>query len=328
MYNFDVVFLDVTSLIYYDRITLEKSALGGSEASVIRIAEGLGKLGLKVAVIEARLSEYFAPTIGQHAYFFHSDDVDKLQCKHYVQIRANTNPQLFPYAKKYIWLHDICTKGREDLWIDDIKAYDITLIGVSRYHKNNIKEITGLDSKYIYNPVPDEIFIGPDTKLEYDKNIIVWLSSPHKGLERAVQLFDSIKLAIPKMQFIVFNPGYYKLDSDVMMTKPGMSIYGSMNCKQMWSVVQKSLCVFYPTTYLETFGLVAAEANALGTPIATNSIGALKEVVSSDAQLHAHTSDCVTSVIDWHNNGRPKVLGKDEFRESSVLIDWVKLLAR
>lgn len=329
MLDFDVIFLDTTSPRYYDRSTLEKEAMGGSEASVVRIAEGLGKLGLKVAVIEAKLKNYFEPIIGQYAYFFHSDDVERLNCKHYIQIRANTNPQLFPGSKKYIWLHDVATQEREGAWLSSLSEYNIQLIGVSRWHRNNIREVTGVDSvRYIYNPVPDEIYVHAGINLPYDSNLMVWMSSPHKGLNSAAVLFKRVKELNPKMQLVVFNPGYCKADSEALMVQPGVSVYGSMDCRRMWGVVQKSLCVFYPTEYQETFGLVVAEANALGIPVCTNPVAALKEVVSSNLQLVDTDQDVVNTVLDWSKTGRPKITGLDEFRESNVLVEWVKLLAR
>lgn len=330
--HFDVIFLDTTSPKYYDRITLEKEALGGSEASVIRVAESLGKLGLKVAVIEARIKNYFEPTIGQYAFFFHSDDVESMSCKHYIQIRGNTNPQLFHGARKYVWLHDVCTD--EAQWLPSLKEHRITVIGVSSWHESNIrKTLEGYDNiTHIYNPVPDEIFVDKETILNYDPNVMVWASSPHKGLDKAITLFKEIKKKNHKMQLIVFNPGYKSIDVEALSVISGISVYGAMSCKQVWSVIQKSLCVFYPTEYEETMCLVAAEANALGTPVATNSIAALKEVVSSTLQFpdnnDLYQRDITSMVLDWSKNGRPKVLGKEEFKSSNVIMDWVRLLAR
>ncbi len=327
MITLDVLFLDTTSNKYYDRFTLEKHALGGSEASVIRIAEGLGSLGLKVGVIEARIDPYFEPIIGQYAFYFHSDDAVNLRTKHYVQVRGNTNPQLFPGAKKYIWLHDICTSENE--WLPSLKEHNTTVIGVSEFHKQNIKNtILEYDNvTHIYNPVPDEIYVDNSVTPDYDPNVMVWSSSPHKGLMDAIGLFKQVKAKNPKMQLIVFNPGYKNLDVETLSVIPGVSVYGSMSCKQVWSVVQKSLCVFYPTEYQETFGLVAAEANALGTPICTNPIAGLNETVSSSQQLVDTPQKVVDRVLDWSKCGRPKVLGNPEFRLSNVLEKWVRLLA-
>jgi glycosyltransferase involved in cell wall biosynthesis len=92
--------------------------------------------------------------------------------------------------------------------------------------------------------------------------------------------------------------------------------------------MKKSLCVFYPVQYQETFGLVAAEANALGVPLVTHPKAALKEVVSSDLQFAETDAEIVQKVVDWHKHGRPEVSGRDEFKYKDVLMDWVRLLAR
>lgn len=326
--DFDIVFLDTTSPKYYDRITLEKEALGGTEASVIRVAEGLGKLGLKVAVIEARVKDYFAPIIGQYAYFLHGDDSEQITCRHYIQVRANTNPQLFQGAKKYIWLHDVTSKDREGSWVDSLKEYGIELIGVSKWHAENIEESTNYNKiTYIHNPVPDEIFSDGTMSPSYDPNLLVWTASPHKGLDGAINLFREMRAHNPKLQLIIFNPGYMKLDYESISILPGVSVYGSMSCKQVWSILRKALCVFYPTQYKETFGLVAAEANALGVPIATNPVAGLLETTTKD-QTAENLEAVSKMVLDWSKNGRPKVLGNPKFRESNVIMDWVQFLAK
>lgn len=339
--DFDIIFLDTTANKYYDRSTLEKHALGGTEASVIRIAEGLASLivdeegnRLKVAVIQSQVP-YFKPTMGQFCFFLHSNEIENTSCKHFVQIRRNLNPTLYPAAKKYIWMHDIAKKDGsaedESTWLKSLVDNNITLVGVSRWHKNNIKDITGYDKvKYIYNPVPDDIYVDAEVKLKYDPNILVWMSSPHKGLGKALDLFKRIRKENAKMQFVVFNPGYQNVDEYALAAMPGVSYYRPTACRPMWNVVQNALCVFYPSQWDETFGCIASEANALGTPLATYRRAGLKESVSSDVQFVDQDDEdgIVNKVLDWSKNGRPKVVGKDEFRFSSILLDWVKLLAK
>lgn len=330
--DFDIIFLDTTSAKYYDRQTLEKHALGGTEATVIRIAEGLGSLivdeegnRLKVAVIQSQVP-YFPPTMGQFAFFLHSNDIEKTSCKHYIQIRRNLNPTLYPAARKYLWLHDVAG-AEEATWHESLVNNNITLLGVSRWHRKNIIEMSKYDKvKYIYNPVPDDIYLPVEAQPKYDPNLIVWLSSPHKGLGKALELFKEVRKGNSKMQFVIFNPGYFQVDEYKLSTEPGVSYYRPTACRSMWNIVAKSLCVFYPVQWDETFGLVAAEANALGTPIATFRRAALKEVVSSENQFADDDNGIVEKVLDWSKNGRPVVQGKEEFRFSNVLLDWVGLL--
>ncbi len=329
--HFDIVMFDALSKTYYDRITLEKNAMGGTEATVVRVAEGLAALGLKVCVMQARPA-YFEPTMGQHCFFMHADDYskEKVTCRHYIQLRAAANSHLFPTAKKYLWMHDVA--GKEDTdHAEDIRKNNITVIGVSKWHRDNIREFLPdyeHKIKYIYNPVEEKLYDIGEKNTMYDRNTIVWTASPHKGLKKALDLFTEIKKKNDKMNFIIFNPGYYTLDTSQVSLVPGVNVYGPMNCLSVWNVVKSALCVFYPTEWTETFGLVAAEANALGTPLITYKLAALAETVSSPNQFIKSDEEAIQRVLDWSTNGRPMVRGDDDFKKENVIVAWVKLLAR
>ena len=265
--------------------------------------------------------------MGQHCFFLHSDDIEKVSCRHYIQIRDIRNSHLFNGAKKYVWLHDVGTKEKE--WIDTLSKEKIKVLTVSRWHYNNIKELTGYeDIDYIYNPTPDELFLDANAVPAYDKNLLVWMSSPHKGLGRALELFQEMRTKNDKLKLVVFNPGYLGIDTVKVSSMAGVSVYGATGCKAMWNIVRQALCVFYPTQWDETFGLVASEANALGTPVATFRRAALKEVVSSELQFSDSEEELMEKVLGWSANGRPVVRGKEEFKLSNVIIDWLYVLAK
>lgn len=324
--HFDILFLDVTANKYYDRTTLERDSLGGTEATVIRLAEALGSLGLKVAVMQTRVN-YFPPIMGQHAFFIHGDDAPSVTCNHYIQLRRNLHPEIFKGSKKYLWLHDVAVDEAKDA--ESLKANNIKVLGVSRWHKNNIKEVINdpnVDIDYIYNPIQDDIYVGIDANPQYNNHLMCWTASPHKGLENGLKIFKKIHEKEPRMQLIVFNPGYIRLNDVQVSEIPGVTVYGKCNVATVWSVVQKSLCVFYPTQWKETFGMIAAEANALGTPMITNPIAALKEVISSTNQFANTEEEFIDKVLDWSNTGRPRVFGKEEFKLGEITLEWVKLL--
>ena len=328
MYHFDVLFLDVSANKYFDRQVLEKHPLGGTEASIIRVAEGLASLGLKICVMQSRCS-YFEAVMGQHCFFMHSNDLDKVSTMNFVQIRDAKNSHLFQDAKKYVWCHDLGHDAMKD-WIGKLKIHDVTVVAVSRWHRQNLKKYLDNYEKttYIYNPVPTNIFIDQDKRVPYDKNLLVWCASPHKGLGKAIELFRKLRNERPKLQLIIFNPGYYELDT---ITEPGTAVYGPTNCQLLWTQMSRSLCVFYPCEWDETFGLIAAEANAMGVPIATYRRGALKEIVSSDNQMVEQDDEqaFMDMVLKWNTEGRPNnIYGQEEFKLDSVIMDWVRMLAK
>jgi glycosyltransferase involved in cell wall biosynthesis len=95
--------------------------------------------------------------------------------------------------------------------------------------------------------------------------------------------------------------------------------------------VSNSFCVLYPNyVFPETFGLVFAEANAVGTPVLGHAIGAASEVLSDNEQL----VDCkqIKNVVDrfekWQREGRPKVEAREEFKIFNVVQNWLKLLSK
>lgn len=299
-------------------MTLEREPLGGSEASVIRVAEGLASLGLKVCIVEANCNE-FEPVMGQHCFFMHAKDLDKIQCKHYIQIRVDRNPQLFPKARHYVWMHDVMKKS------EDAKQRNIKVIAVSHWHKQNILNNSNYTNiKVLYNPVPEELYT---TRGVTNPNLLVWMSSPHKGLGKALELFKKIHEKNSAIQFIVFNPGYYNLNNIEVASQPGVQLYGPQSCRTLWNVVAKCNAVFYPTEWKETFGCIAAEANALGVPLITNKIAALAESVSSEEQFVKSDEEAIEKALSWATGSRPIVEGQKEFRFKEVIMEWVKYLA-
>ncbi len=323
--DFDVIFIDPVSSRYYDFHALEKQALGGTEATVVRVAEGLAGFGLKVAVVLTR-PQYFEPMTSKHAFYFHLQDLPTLTCKHFIQLRSVEYSHLYRGSKKYVWLHDTADETLKN-WNKIIHEHRLHIIGVSRFHKKDLqKYLTTSNIEYIYNPVPDEIYKPQDLELKYKPDLMVWAASPHKGLGKALETFRKIREKLPLMNLVIANPGYKQLDGAALNEIPGVSLMGPQNCRTLWSVMQQSLCVYYPSHYDETFGLILAEANALGVPMLGYNHGALKEVVSNTDQLVEDESALVERCIEWHSGKRPKVEGREEFKLSRIVMKWIQLL--
>jgi glycosyltransferase involved in cell wall biosynthesis len=93
--------------------------------------------------------------------------------------------------------------------------------------------------------------------------------------------------------------------------------------------VREALCVFYPQNALsETFGMVFAESNAVGTPVLAHDFGSAREILSSsdqlvDAEDHAAI---VAKLRAWREGNRPRVSLRSELRASNVIAQWRRLL--
>lgn len=332
MKKFDLIIVDTTCPFPYEAQTLQTKAMGGTEASVIRVSEGLGAMGATVGVVQHNLNQLVA---GPHAFYLPMSMLDEIDTYNYVMLRGTQYVDRFPRAKKYSWHEDVPT-GRLAAMRETFIDHNVTVIAASKWHKYAIQALicdpNKLDNPrvtHIYNPVPDTIYVPKTLDIKYDKNKLVWIASPHKGLDKAVEMFHRLIDVSDNKDFRlhIFNPGYFadrEYDNSHYIVN-----HGAVPAQELWQHVSESLCVFYPTNFEETFGCIAAEANALHTPVLTCEIAALSETVSSQKQFVKKNDpkDAIDRVIAWHAGDRPKVWGNDDFRMSKVVQDWYSLLA-
>lgn len=329
--KFDILFIDGVSYKHYDTAILDVEPLGGTEATVIRVAEGLAARGYTVGVANKHTLE---PTMGAYAYYLPlNDDLINYSPDHVVSLRGTTAMAAFPKAYKYSWQHDFPDKRILDM-VPAFLEHNAVVIGVSDFHKNELSRWFTNENwakvpktVRIYNPVDPRIEVARKTKVAYDRNSIVWAASPHKGLDQAIEQFKILKAILPSVTLKVFHAGYidakfYNVD--------GVMNYGAVPCQRLWQEMSASLCTFYPTDFIETFGLIAAESNAVHTPIATMGIGALTESVQSSDQLVSRYdyAGLLKKVETWYNepNTRPEVCLQPRFALQGVIDQWIQLM--
>ncbi len=243
----------------------------------------------------------------------------------------------FPNSKIYLYSHDLADRNLglcfQAGFFKDSGC--LANICVSSWHRNQTIEVLkpwGYEgqfrTRFIYNPLSEDV---ARTKEPYDKNKLVWLASPHKGLAKAYEIFKQLVRLNPDFRLYVTNPGYmesmYTDDKDI---KDRTVVLGTIPHSDAIAQLRSALCLFYPNNvFPETFGKIMAEANEVGTPVITSPIGAAREV------LDAHPSqicDCrdtetvVKRVMKWYEGERPIVRGNPKFRLSAVIQEWKRLL--
>jgi glycosyltransferase involved in cell wall biosynthesis len=177
-------------------------------------------------------------------------------------------------------------------------------------------------TQVIYNPIDDNL--KPDST-PYDKNQLCFISSPHKGLDYALDIFGHLQKLNPDFRLHVTNPGYFP---DSGKKPPGVVLHGSVSRNEVATLLRTSLCLFYPNiVFPETFGLVLAEANAVGTPVLTHRMGAAAEVCdvpSTEVIDCRDPNEVIKQVMYWRDGARPTVRGKSQFRLARVIQAWVR----
>jgi glycosyltransferase involved in cell wall biosynthesis len=283
-----VLFFDPNCQSPYSRRTLEEAALGGTEASVTRIAEALDALVMQHNRI-APEGRYLPPGT--------ANGID-----HLVILRDSRKVREicagFPNARVYLWMHDLVRPGskrgrRLAASAQTLAQLDVTLVCVSDFQRRQaeaVLRLAGVSRRVravtIYNPVDDALV---PTGSPFDAAKLVFFSSPNKGLALTLDAFHAARRVMPDLYLRVGSPGYKSLRRAGMESVEGkidgVEWLGALPHARILEEVRTALCVFYPNFVLhETFGLVLAEAKAVGTPVLTHDCGAAAEVLADPCQ--------------------------------------------
>lgn len=333
MYNSPkrILFLDVTAPKPYDLHTLLNEPQGGTESTVTRVAEGLARRGYQVTVGQKVRQE---PGAGEAAYLPLDEALETEKPHTTIGLRNSLLvPEMkerFPDAKRVLWLHDFNQNEIVSNY-DSLKGTDTKIICVSRTHKTSIASeligrigvVEGLTVGFIYNPIADDLV--PDST-PIDPKKLVFFSSPHKGLEHALYLFSRLRSVDPSFTLHIANPGYIASPD---LQADGIVNLGALSHTSVIHVVRSALAVFHPNlVFPETFGLVHAEANAVGTPVLTATLGANREILGSHPVQTVPVRDektVIDTILRWSAE-RPVVRGNPDFKLGNVLDAWEQKL--
>lgn len=338
----------------YSLENLQRHPLGGAEASVVRIAERLDAIVLQHnrAKDEGRYRGVGASVDPTHLVILREPE------------RATQIFGRYPTARKYLWMHDLCGPGTEpgkELADNAIKLskLGVTIICVSDFQASearrnffSVPEAKRPIVKRIYLPV--DVSDQNGNASDFDPNKLVFFSSPHKGLDYAMDIFSYLHHTNDDLRLYIANPGYRLKEFSI---RPGVVNLGPIPHHMILGHVRNALCTFCPNyVYPETFGLALAESNALGTPVITHAIGAAPEILVGDQQfvpvpktrffadriyrrvpfLRKHgeplfaAAGCFTEyarrIRDWQSGKRPHVCGRPEFSFESVIGSWRQAL--
>jgi UDP-glucose:tetrahydrobiopterin glucosyltransferase len=102
--------------------------------------------------------------------------------------------------------------------------------------------------------------------------------SPEKGAEDAIAI---ARLAGVRIDLYgePYDPEYARAHVTSHRGDAGVSIHGGLMRSELWRVMAAACVVLCPAKWEEPFGMVAAEAQAAGTPVIAYRRGALPEVI-------------------------------------------------
>ncbi|MEM1283664.1 MAG: glycosyltransferase family 4 protein [Chlamydiota bacterium] len=335
-----IVFIDYKENPPYTINSLENESLSGTQGSVIRIAEKLGEK-YEVFVLQAGMDTIMR---SNNLVTYGPLNMWKMLKKAPdVVVTVRMRPDLykslgvFKESKQIVWHHD--TPYRMNTYFySEMEQANVTILGVSQSHRDAIKSVfsnhnlplKNISIDYIYNPIDDN--------LRKDDNFVdpyklFFCSDPLKGLRNTLKCFAYLYKKEPRFHLTIANPNHrLQLNKDlVKWISAHQNIYlaGRITHSETIQHLRESLCLFYPNFVCpEAFGLVYAEAQAIGTPVLTHDIGAASEILSHPDQLTDTTNqeEVAQKVLSWSEGNRPTVALGDEFRLSNVIKKWYQLI--
>lgn len=336
-----VLLIDPVCPAPYQARTLYDRALGGTEASVIRVAEGLAQAGHRVTVAQCG-RQWPSRSPGGVAYvpFDYYGDWGHLPRAGAVVVvgQPKVLPQVrrrFPDARIALWLRRTPGSKRRAL-AATLLASQAVAVCTSDAHRAALraflqeKAVGGpgsAPSVRIYNPIDDDL--GPDlTPVDPDK--LVAFSGPGDGFDEVLAAFAYVRERRPTARLVVAGPN--KAGRPAL--PDGVVALGTLPHHEVLRHVREAFAVFCPQTQPdEEFGLAFAEANAVETPVLAHPHTAVREVLGETVGEQRQLVDArdpraaARRLARWWDEGRPAVSGELRFRTHRVVRDWERLLA-
>lgn len=326
-----IVFADSCCPKPYTGKTFREEGMGGTEATVVKIAEELASREYEVTVCQHNRTEdqtfnavkYTTDLPEEMDHIVVLRDLRTLKniVEHYPQTKR---------ASKTLWMHDLVNQdfAQNNHIIVEANA---SIIAVSQYHSTQIKEACQrnkdfngrLNLKTIYNPIADDL--RPD-ETKVDPNKFIFFSSPHKGLEYTLQIFSAFENfdELKGAKLYIANPGYMP-NVDLEGIMENVVNLSSLPNAEVINHLRDAFCVLHLNhVFPETFGIVYAEAQAVGTPFLSHPLGAVPELTDHPNCIMDVRSpkDVIDRVLHWRAHGRPFVRLKKKFRMSEVARQW------
>ena len=265
-----VLFYDPVCRQPYDTRTLRTQALGGTEATLTRVADALDAF-----VIQHNRAEDW----GRYRRPQRISGITRVIVNRDSRALARVRER-YPGARTYLWLHDQLNPGsRRARWLAGtaalLREMAVTAVCVSDSQRR------GVEATLRRIGVGAQVRVIAGTPV--DERKLIFFSSPNKGLNFTLDAFSALKARMPDLRLVVGNPGY-RAGGDAR--RAGVEFLGAQPQARIHAEARSALCTFSPNFVIpETFGLVFAESRALGTPVLTHDCGAALEVIGDPRQV-------------------------------------------
>lgn len=282
----DVVFTCPGVAYVFDDETFKQNGAGGSETALIQMAKWIRReTNRAVKVFMPRDASYVSP---DGVEYLPLTQMDAYFSAHKPQLHvAWRHSEKFTDAYTVGWSHDLVIPGVERGHLNEVLC-------LSEFHRNFFSAATGYSQnkiRVIRNGVVKEMIakVQSEPRPPVDKNKVIFVSSPDRGLTKAISVMDLVRLEKPDAELHV----YYGFDgmlkagrlSEVNVIKtaceqrPWVKLHGHLKLEDLLREYRTASVWLYPTDFLETFCISALETELMGVRGVVHGTGALPETV-------------------------------------------------
>jgi glycosyltransferase involved in cell wall biosynthesis len=263
----------------YTGASLRAGGIGGTEGSVIQLAEALASLGHRVFAlnrIDCRATEAGVNWV----------PLQDKQSLPAIDVAIGINsPRVLDGVKArrtIVWLHNPPTlrqqlKHRNFMAVLRHRPHAVLL---SEYQSGLLHRRLPYSGRSIVHYGISGAFLSGEPDRVPRAPRAIFTSQPQRGLAFVSECWAAISEAMPSAELHVFYPlAKHEEVARLCANRTGIIVRGSVSRSQLAQELRASRVMLVPGVTDETYCLAAAEATASGVPIVTLGIGALSERV-------------------------------------------------
>jgi glycosyltransferase involved in cell wall biosynthesis len=225
------------------------------------------------------------------------------------------NPSLKDVPRKIFWKHHdnpFVDVERLDEFFDTVDAFVcISNSSMKRYseHYRSDKYVV------IYNSMDME----PVVNLPRSSRVphLLYVSCPNRGLRTFVNILPRLHKEAPELElhaygtFLMYGSGWHNSDKEFrdedkykeLITMPNFIQETSVPYHKLLNVMGRSLCLTYPSVFVESFGLSILYSMACGLPVVTTEVGSIGEVYNGNKYMIPVPPEDLGQVgMDWYTD--------------------------
>jgi len=296
---------------HYDSTIVRQSPCGGTEKSAIFLGEALRQLGYEVTWI----------TTIPEMQALNRRDFD------FVITQDASLLSYFPNSKRIWWVHHFADAPEIQRISMYGRMFADQIVTLSQCQHKQYLEMLNLPTTVIgYGMWHDEL--AP--QVEKTPFSMIYASTPFRGLHLLPAMFRQIRSFQPQARLTVCSSmktyGYgpeqdaqYQALFDELKSIEGITLTGSMNQGDLYSLFAQTAVFLYPCTFTETYCLVMDEAIAHGCIPVVPDVGALPERFPPAGNTAESLLDMVKHVFERPN------LSISDFNQVHQPISWLEI---